>query len=245
MNQDGKLGFSPEIAQSLQYYVYRLIDPRNGETFYVGKGKGNRVFAHCAGELAFEGEDLEQKYQRIRDIRRAGFDVAHVIHRHGLDERTAMEVEGALIDAYPGLTNKADGFENSERGVMHAREIIELYAADEARFLHKALLISINRTANTLELYDATRHAWRIDPKKAQQAEVVLATDHGLIIEAFVADRWLEATVEHFPGFPAKPGRWGFVGHPAPLELAMHYKRKRVPDNMRKKGSANPIRYTY
>jgi hypothetical protein len=245
MSQDGKLSFSPEITQSLNYYVYRLIDPRNGETFYVGKGKGNRVFAHCAGELAFEGEELEQKFQRIREIRKAGFEVAHVIHRHGMDERTAMEVEGALIDAYSGLTNKADGFENTDRGVMHAREIIELYAAEEAQFLHKALLISINRTANTLELYDATRHAWKIDPRKARQAEIILATDHGLILEAFIAEQWLEATAEHFPGFPARPGRWGFVGYEAPPELAGHYKRKRVPDSMRKKGSANPIRYTY
>lgn len=245
MNQDGKLRFSPEISLSLQYYVYRLIDPRNGETFYIGKGKGNRVFAHCAGEVAFEGEDLEQKYKRIREIRKAGFEVAHIIHRHGMDERTAMEVEGALIDAYPGLTNKADGFENEERGVMHAREIIEVYAAKEAQFLHNALLISINRTASTLDLYDATRHAWKIDPKKAQKADVILATEHGLIVEAFIADQWLEANVENFPGFPARPGRWGFVGHLAPTELANQYKRKRIPDGMRKKGSANPIRYTY
>lgn len=38
--------FPPEVIKELNYYVYRLIDPRNGETFYVGKGKGNRVFEH-------------------------------------------------------------------------------------------------------------------------------------------------------------------------------------------------------
>ncbi len=43
--------FSPEVIKELGHYVYRLIDPRNGETFYVGKGKGNRVFHHIAGEL--------------------------------------------------------------------------------------------------------------------------------------------------------------------------------------------------
>lgn len=29
-----------------KYYVYRLIDPRTYETFYVGKGCGDRVFQH-------------------------------------------------------------------------------------------------------------------------------------------------------------------------------------------------------
>jgi hypothetical protein len=36
--------FPPGVAAKLKYYVYRLIDPRNGETFYVGKGKEDRVF---------------------------------------------------------------------------------------------------------------------------------------------------------------------------------------------------------
>ena len=43
--------FPKEIFPKLKYYVYRLIDPRNGETFYVGKGKGDRVFAHANGEI--------------------------------------------------------------------------------------------------------------------------------------------------------------------------------------------------
>lgn len=42
--------FPSEVIHRLKTYVYRLIDPRDGETFYVGKGKGNRVFAHIHGE---------------------------------------------------------------------------------------------------------------------------------------------------------------------------------------------------
>ncbi|MCR2307669.1 hypothetical protein NSX65_32680, partial [Salmonella enterica] len=38
--------FPSGVIEHLGWYVYRLIDPRDGSTFYVGKGKGNRVFAH-------------------------------------------------------------------------------------------------------------------------------------------------------------------------------------------------------
>ena len=58
--------FPPEVVEKLRSYVYRLIDPRNGETFYVGKGKGNRIFAHIRGEL--HDADLSDKLKRIRDI---------------------------------------------------------------------------------------------------------------------------------------------------------------------------------
>lgn len=30
-------GFSNETIEELKYYVYSLIDPRNGQTFYVGR----------------------------------------------------------------------------------------------------------------------------------------------------------------------------------------------------------------
>ena len=53
--------FPPEVARRLKTYVYRLIDPRNGETFYVGKGQGNRVFNHIRDEPNLEGDDLDNK----------------------------------------------------------------------------------------------------------------------------------------------------------------------------------------
>lgn len=99
--------FSPEVCKELDYYVYRLIDPRNGETFYVGKGKDNRVFEHVkqALKLDKDEDEITVKYDRIQEIKNSGLDVIHIIHRHGMNEKTAFEVESALIDAYPGLTN--------------------------------------------------------------------------------------------------------------------------------------------
>ena len=66
MTNDATTPFTPEVAEKLKTYVYRLIDPRNGETFYVGKGQGNRVFAHIREQV--DDVDPSNKLRRIRDI---------------------------------------------------------------------------------------------------------------------------------------------------------------------------------
>jgi len=238
--------FPSDVARKLKTYVYRLIDPRNGETFYIGKGHGDRVFSHIHGEeKMLEGDELDNKLKRIREIRVAGFDVAHVIHRHGMDDKTAFEVEAALMDAYPGLTNIAGGAASNDYGAMHAQEIISRYCAEPAVFQHKTLLISVNRTATEMSLYEATRYAWKLKKSKAEQAEVVLATRQGEIVGAFIVRRWLAATAENFPGRDPVPGRFGFEGEEAPEDIKILYLGKRVPDDFRKPGTANPIKYTW
>lgn len=235
--------FPPEVIEKLKTYVYRLIDPRNGETFYVGKGKGNRVFAHIHAEI--DDDDPGEKLKRIHEIRATGFDVAHVIHRHGLDDATASEVEAALIDAYPGLTNAVAGSGSSEFGAMHALEIVNKYQAVAAEFKHRSIIINVNRSATETSLYDATRYAWKIDAKKAGRAEIVVAVRYGLIIAVFIAEQWLPATADNFPGREPVPGRFGFIGREAPEEMRRMYIGKRLPDQFRKQGAANPIKYTY
>jgi hypothetical protein len=104
--------FPPGVTGHLKWYVYRLIDPRNGETFYVGKGQGDRIFQHVRGALSStKDEDTSDlKYSRIKAIMAAGLDVGHVIHRHNIEkEDVAFQIEAALIDAYPGLTNEVNG----------------------------------------------------------------------------------------------------------------------------------------
>ena len=235
MSQQESESFPSGVASKLKTYVYRLIDPRNGETFYIGKGRGNRMFAHIREKV--EGDDLDNKLKRIREIHLAGFEVAHVIHRHGMDDKTAFEVEAALIEAYPGLTNAVGGAGSNDYGVMHAKEIITRYSAEPAVFHHKALLISVNRSAAEMSLYEATRYAWKISKSKAKQAEIVLATERGLIVGAFVATDWKDATSANFPGREAVPGRLGFIGHEAPRDTSRLYLGKRISDEYRKRST--------
>ena len=217
--------FSNEIIKSLGYYVYRLIDPRNGQTFYVGKGAGNRLFNHIknAQQLLVplnndqENEETPHglKIQTINEIYRAGLTPLHVVHRHGLEENVAFEVEAALIDAYPGLTNVAGGYRNNERGCKHAEEIVPIYSAKPLVAHEDLILIYIGKTSEQgRDVYSAVRCSWRMSIREAEKRNLVLAYDEGLVVGAYRPEKWLPATHENFPELPEdyNKNRIGFIG---------------------------------
>ncbi len=239
--------FPNEIQKRLQHYVYRLIDPRNGETFYVGKGAGNRLFQHASGEIGPKEADKSAKIGRIHQIQLSGMKVQHVIHRHGLSEKVAFEVEGALIDAYPGLTNVAGGHGNSERGAMHAEELIREFAAEPISFeegLLKVVEITINRSASKEDIYRATRFAWKLNPQRAEKADFVFAVVAGVVLEVFVPTKWARVDRTNFPELSESEeelDRYGFRGNVVASKDQQRFVGKKMPK--RKRGEANPIRY--
>jgi len=240
--------FPPEVSDRLKWYVYRLVDPRNGETFYVGKGKGDRVFQHAKGALPTSADEdvTDLKAQRIKDIRVAGLDVGHVIHRHGIEsEDLAFQIEGAVMDAYPGLTNQVGGHRSGDYGVRHAVEIIAEYAAEPFEAREALILISIAKSYEEADkdIYEAVRGCWVIDPERARKHKLVLAHRRGIVVGAFRPIEWLPSTTAYFPWHTGDENRWGFVGEPAEEATARIYMRKRVPEAYRAKGAANPIRF--
>ena len=70
--------FSSEVIRELKYYVYLLSDPSNGEIFYVGKGKGNRVFSH------FKETGDNDKVNKIKEIKKKGLEPKIEILVHGV-----------------------------------------------------------------------------------------------------------------------------------------------------------------
>ncbi len=247
-------GFPAGVAEQLKWYVYRLIDPRNGETFYVGKGQGNRIFAHAKGEFTDTAKsDVEEredatdlKMQRIKEILAAGLEVGHVVHRHGMGEEVAYEVEAALIDAYPGLTNLIEGHGSGDYGSRHVEEIVAQYAAEPFEIRERLILISIGDSYYSRRSdYDAVRSAWKINVSKANQYELVPGHVRGLVVCAYRPERWLEATKDNFLGIliDDEPGRRGFEGKRADSVDWNYYVGKRVPERYRRQGAANPVRY--
>ena len=243
--------FPEEAIVQLNRYVYRLIDPRNGETFYVGKGKGNRIFDHAKGDLTnMEGEEdiSDLKLQRIKEIKSAGLEVSHVVHRYGIDsDKVAYEIEAALIDAYPGLTNKVKG-QSKSFGLRHAEEIILEYSAKPFEVSHSLLLISIGVRFGyeDFSIYEAVRCAWKVNKSRAENCELVLARKGKLVVGVFRPTKWIEATHENFPKEldSDRPGKWGFEGEKAEPEVERLYLYKRVPEHfLPKKGAQTPFRY--
>lgn len=96
------MNITQDIANTLKCYVYVYTDPRNGESFYIGKGKGNRVFAHLD-----DPADTD-KTATIRAIRESGAEPQIDILRYGLTEAEVCLVEASAIDlvGLPSLTNK-------------------------------------------------------------------------------------------------------------------------------------------
>ncbi len=241
--------FPPGIAEFLVWYVYRLIDPRNGETFYVGKGWGDRVFQHVGGALIEQDDEdaTDLKLQRIKEIRASGLTTIHVIHRHQIETpEVAYQIEAALIDAYPGLTNKVGGHQSGDYGTRHVEQIISEYSMESFMAHEPLILISIGQSFydETASIYDAVRAAWRLDISRARTCGLVLAHRQGMVIGAFRPHDWMPALRSHSPWLAEDiPERCGFVGEPAEPTVAALYVGKRVPDRHRTRGAANPVRY--
>ena len=117
--------FPPEAAERLgPFYVYMLVDPRAGEGFYIGKGAGQRLLAHGReADLTTDATPSSEKVRRIRELRSVGLEPRVDIVRHGLDEYTAFEVEAALIDCFPELTNLVHSFP-TRRSSDHRKSVV-------------------------------------------------------------------------------------------------------------------------
>jgi len=239
--------FDQKVQENLKAYVYRLIDPRTTNTFYVGKGNGNRCFSH-ANAVVGKAEEKSAKLDHIREILDAGLSPQIIIHRHGMTDEQAFEVEGALIDAYADLTNEVAGHHREQRGAMATDDIIASYGAQQANIEVPAMLIKINREWENVrklriegvsedefqsQLYKITRHCWVVGQRR-ERAKYAISVAFGIIRQVYEIEKWLPVQ--------ARDGktRHEFEGRVATnLSHLIHQSVSSVFDP----GAQNPIKY--
>ena len=250
--------FSQLVQETLGYYVYLLISPLDNKIFYIGKGKGNRLFDHAkAVPLAWIESD---KLNIIRNIIDKGENVKCYILRHGMTEKEAYLVESAFIDFLTfrnfsfvaNITNIVAGHNQWDKGLKTVEEIELLYNClplDIENKAHKLLCININGTYNSSsDIYEITRKSWVLNPNRANQADYVVAEYRGIIRAIFKVDkkRWQRVeskeNAEYFKG--KSKARYYFEGEKVlDKEIQEMYLNKSLPK--KEKGQANPIWYLY
>ena len=245
--------FSNEVISKLKYYVYLYIDPVINEVFYVGKGKGNRVFAHLD-----DGSESE-KVAYIQRLKSQNMEPRIEILVHGIeDEETALRVESSVIDLLgkENLTNLQSGYKSAVFGRMNIEQIRSAYQRDPVRIKEPAILIRINQafrySMSEIELYDYTRGRWKLNPERAKKARYAFSIYEGTVQEVYEIIDWYEAgktfsvrndnkNISREAGVGIE-GRYEFVGNIAPDSVRNRYKYRSVADYFQK-GNSNPIMY--
>lgn len=181
------------------YYVYGLIDPRNNQLFYIGKGTGNRVFEHERESLS--SPDSEKlKLRTISEIKAAGQDVLKIIINSNLTESEAFAAEASLINAlnYIGdvkLTNIVAGHHSAE--ALSVEDYESIYGAVELTeddIKHRILVIKINRlyqrNMDPDALYDSVRGVWRASKEKVKTVDYVFGVYNSLVVAVYKPTEW-------------------------------------------------------
>ncbi len=235
--------FSQAVIEKLGFYVYFLKDPRNDMVFYVGKGRGNRVFNHMICALDTDSGDdrgMDEKLETIREITGSGHEVQHYILRHDLDEKSAFEIEASLIDflGTDKLSNIQGGVYSRDFGIKTAQEIRAMYEARGLLTTEPILLLNLNkeyrRDMTAEELYEAARKSWVIGPRR-ELVKFAVATYRGLTREVYHIDKWHEVE------FKGKT-RWAFIGTVADDDIRRKLLYRSIA-HLYRQGNSNPIMY--
>jgi hypothetical protein len=245
--------FDEKTIHKLGYYVYLLVDPRDQAPFYVGKGIGNRVFAHLEGALKDEDKN-SLKYDVIRELKSLSMKPGHLIVRHGLNSDVAFEVEASLIDVLQFMkykkTNIAGGHNSVEKGLMTSDEITRLYNAEKLDSIQPdSVIININKTykraAGADAIYLATKEIWAIKASRVPTIKYVMSEYRGLIVEVFKVDEWYTADKPYGKDSKktgqSRPG-YGFNGQRAEDEVRNLYINKSIAHH-KKRGDMTVVKF--
>ncbi|MFI6430358.1 GIY-YIG nuclease family protein [Rhodococcus oryzae] len=244
------------VAEQLGVYVYALLDPRNRSVFYVGSGRGNRVFGHVWAALEetesrqlLEGQETDHtevttaSIRRIRNIYDAGHEVEHYIVQHQItaadDDRAADGVRMALAGVLglleqetetPGLTNLAG--ETLELAAAPVDDLVLQYAAEPVPDLPTPCFLvevkgAAKRGATQDEIYAMARQSWAAGNAVRETVNIpVIVFADNIVRAVYRAESWAMAPRT------TDTTLWRFTGAADP-ELEAQFVKKRVtPDRV-------------
>jgi uncharacterized protein len=230
-----------DVSKILKSYVYIYIDPRTNEPFYIGKGKGDRLFSHLK-----EISD-SRKVNLIKDIQESGYEPKIDIIRYGLSDTEATLVEAALIDfeGKSNLSNLKSGYHKGSFGRINSKEVIMMLTAKPVEVRHKSILFTINSLYRSdmteLDLYETTRGIWVLGENR-EKAKYAMCVTHGIVREVYKIDKWHPAGTLEYITRPdsdnfKNTNRWEFEG-----SIAYDIRDEYIGFSVGK-GSQNPVRY--
>ena len=202
--------FKPDAIKKLKYYVYALVTINNDqeEIFYIGKGKGNRVFSHFkeANKLKELPDKLTNKHNEILK----GNAKAYIL-RHGLTDEESLQYEAVLIDLLNAfgkrkLTNLVKGHVNKfgpKVEILNIDQINATYSndvdlqsfAEKHKLKITVIKLNLKETYFSLlgkDLSWGIEALWRISEDTITNSDIILGVHKGTIFGVF---KYKEGTI--------------------------------------------------
>lgn len=223
-----------------RFYVYICTNPLTGKPFYVGKGAGERAYAH----LKQTGN--KKLAATIKAIKGKGEKPVIEVLCGKMTQSDALAAEAAVIEfvGKDKLDNIVSGHTHGY-GRMTFDEYLAVTKGEEVEVTHKALLLNVNQKFNrnmmkkdgttTKALRDITCAEWSMG-KDAEKAEYAFAVYHGIVREVYQIQEWEP------PRIVNKKERRAFTGKVAPENIRKRYVGKFVGG---KRGAQNPVAYSW
>lgn len=201
--------FSELSLQALgEHYVYGLLDPIENKIFYIGQGQNDRIFKH-EGEADKNLDVNPAKVNKIKEIKKAGYEVGRLLLLTNLTKKQADSAEAALINAYKfergdKLTNIMSGHDTASKeksvniGAILVEDFEKIYGAEKITddyIKDEVVLIKINslyrQDLTSAELYDVVRGCWKgMKLEEVEKRKYVLGMYNQVVVAVYQPTKW-------------------------------------------------------
>ncbi len=236
---------SSSAPNPLGYYVYRFIDPRNGESFYVG----------FSDRASFDVTDLISDVHSVADyyalearkqaINAAGEKIQVIVHRHGLSSKVAVELRAALMDVFLTASQRLPAIPVDWRGAGSVAAVRRRLEPPIDSFSEKTLLVRVSPYLSKGSFESQIRQPRRMDLVKSSQAKLILALVEDVIVEVFLQEAVSFMANPKLSDPETTASVHALHVRPAPADLASEFAGKRVAARFVPPSGLRSVRYSW